>query len=60
MLLLVPDKQNTRLFSIEETLVLDPISNPDLTIELYEEMLEFERELYDIDHQDILASIPPG
>lgn len=52
MLLLLPKKQIDRIFSVRETLLVDPVNNPDLTAELYEEMLEFEQQLYGREDQD--------
>lgn len=50
MLLSICNGQAEEIFSVRDVLVLDPVNNSELTVELYEEMLEFERQLHG--HQD--------
>ena len=50
MLLSICSGQAEEIFSVKDVLVLDPVNNPELTVELYEEMLEFEKQLHG--HQD--------
>lgn len=48
MLLSLCDCQAERIFLVKDA--LDPVNDPDLNVELYEEMLEFEKQLHELDN----------